>query len=280
MNMERLRALLEPVARAVRRGDSKRLNDVASRVHEVSTAPDVGDDGFEAGFAAGFATALRGIVDLAIDRVAADARQTLLSTRTHAMPALAALAAKAEREAKVNESSLQIHVASGGAIPIGELADAVNVARQNIRDTVDALVEHGLVREVRRGRSCVLSITHEGFEALGMANPNWRVTSVAAPPDKSSKHPVKQSLVFGAHDVGHAAGGTYVYEVVLKSSPSGGEPYSASAKKQHQESGADLASSRDRFKAFFHYPKLSREVRLRNRANWSEQISEKEDSNG
>lgn len=170
--LQLVRALAEPVARSVRRGRATDLTSVFERLDALASAPDPDIAPFETGVIAGMLEALKGVLEFAMARAAADEQVTLLRGRKFAIPVLHTLA-KQRRSAG--------NVAFGDSLSLVQLAKEVGGRSQNIGELVSALVGRQLLMEIRKSQERRLAITEHGIIALATVMPGWEARQTEKP---------------------------------------------------------------------------------------------------
>lgn len=184
--LEPLDRLLEPVARAVRRGDTAQMHSVISRLRAAAAHLETERPSAAViALAHGMMRAIEGILGYAMSRAPQDAQGELVRSRKHALPILQAIAQQIREH--VSAGSVYEFPTFAGpssledlrcSLTMGDLQSKTGALAQNLKNLVDVLEEHDLVKRVRRPPCVHVFLTQRGLELLDSEMPGWQVIPV------------------------------------------------------------------------------------------------------
>lgn len=168
--------LLEPAARAARRGDAEQIRAVLSKVRSAQRTF-LRDNPSESLIetARGMVFALEGILGIVLGCSAADRRYETLRRFPYALHIMAIIAQKA-RQVLLSGS------AGAKAIREKELAEAAGLELSRIRPLIEALLTCGIITARIEKTETYFEITAEGAHLLEAGYPGWQILRIKSPP--------------------------------------------------------------------------------------------------
>lgn len=178
--VESLERLLEPIARAVRRGDAVQMKALSASIRSAWAMAAQQDSNVEATLLArGMTKALEGVLSFACARSGSDARATLVKSRKYALPVLHALGERARvalHEGLVTKENLWED--DRASLSVSDLEHKTGVLAQNLKGLIDAMEDCDLLRTERRGQKKNVFLTEDGLAVLDSVTPGWQVIPV------------------------------------------------------------------------------------------------------